>query len=94
MEKYSIMTANELADILGLKLENIVLYWPDKILQLKNILIHALDTFNGNKTVVRYWLSTSIAELNDQTPLQIMASTYDFSLIDNVLGRLDYGLPA
>jgi putative toxin-antitoxin system antitoxin component (TIGR02293 family) len=66
----------------------------ERLLLLKNILIHALDTFEGKETVVRNWLRTPINELNDQTPLQMMDTVTGFSLVDDVLGRLDYGLPA
>jgi len=57
-------------------------------------LIHALDTFEGNETVVRNWLRTSLSELNDQAPLQLMDTITGFGMVDDVLGRLDYGLPA
>jgi putative toxin-antitoxin system antitoxin component (TIGR02293 family) len=64
------------------------------LLLLKNVLLHALDTFNGKPAVVLQWLRNPIRELNDQTPIQLMDTVTGFGLVDDVLGRLDYGLPA
>ncbi|WP_159468986.1 antitoxin Xre/MbcA/ParS toxin-binding domain-containing protein [Dyadobacter sp. 3J3] len=97
------LTDNEMAYLLGMTPRNLHRIATDKrlgtdaserLLLLKNILIHALDTFEGNETVVRNWLRTPVSELNDQTPLQMMDTVTGFTLVDDVLGRLDYGLPA
>lgn len=97
------LTDNEIAYILGMTPRNLHRIQGEKrlatdaserLLLLRNVLIHALDTFEGKETVVRHWLRTPIAELNDQTPLQMMDTVTGFGLVDNVLGRLDYGLPA
>jgi putative toxin-antitoxin system antitoxin component (TIGR02293 family) len=97
------LTDNEMAHLLGMTPRNLHRISSDKrlgtdaserLLLLKNILIHALDTFEGEEVIVRNWLRTPISELNDQTPLQMMDTVTGFSLVDDVLGRLDYGLPA
>lgn len=97
------LTDNEMAYLLGMTPRNLHRISADKrlgtdaserLLLLKNILIHALDTFEGREAVVKNWLRTPISELNDQTPLQMMDTVTGFSLVDDVLGRLDYGLPA
>lgn len=97
------LTDNEMAYLLGMTPRNLHRISSDKrlgidtserLLLLKNILIHALDIFEGKETIVRNWLRTPISELNDQTPLQMMDTVTGFSLVDDVLGRLDYGLPA
>lgn len=97
------LTDNEMAYLLGMTPRNLHRITPEKrlgtdaserLLLLKNILIHALDTFEGKEDVARNWLRTSVSELNDQTPLQMMDTVTGFSLVDDVLGRLDYGLPA
>ena len=66
----------------------------ERLLLLKNLLMHALDTFEGRKTTVLHWLRTPIRELADQSPLQLLDTVTGFGLADDVLGRLDYGLPA
>lgn len=66
----------------------------ERLLLLKNLLLHALDTFEGRKATVLQWLRTPIRELANQTPLQLLDTVTGFTLVDDVLGRLDYGLPA
>ena len=97
------LTDNEIAYILGMTPRNLHRIQGDKklgtdtserLLLLRNVLIHALDTFEGKQNTVRNWLRTPIAELNDQSPIQLMDTITGFGLVDDVLGRLDYGLPA
>ena len=97
------LTDNEMAYLLGMTPRNFHRIPSDKklgtdaserLLLLKNVLIHALDTFEGKDVVVKNWLRTSMSELNDQTPLQMMDTVTGFGIVDDVLGRLDYGLPA
>jgi putative toxin-antitoxin system antitoxin component (TIGR02293 family) len=66
----------------------------ERLLLLKNLLMHALDTFEGRKVTVLQWLRTPIRELASQAPLQLLDTVTGFGLADDVLGRLDYGLPA
>ena len=97
------LTDNEMAYLLGMTPRNLHRIPSDKrlgtdaserLLLLKNVLIHALDTFEDREMVVRSWLRTPLNELNDQTPLQMMDTITGFGMVDDVLGRLDYGLPA
>lgn len=97
------LTDNEMAYLLGMTPRNLHRIPSDKrlgtdaserLLLLKNVLIHALDTFEGKENIVRNWLKTPLNELDDQTPLQLMDTITGFGLVDDVLGRLDYGLPA
>lgn len=97
------LTDNEMAYILGMTPRNLHRLKPDqrlgivaseRLLLLKNILLHALDTFNGKPNIVLSWLRTPIRELDDQSPIQLMDTVTGFGLVDDVLGRLDYGLPA
>ncbi len=97
------LTDNEIAYVLGMTPRNLHRIQPEKrlgtdaserLLLLKNILIHALDTFEGKDAIVRIWLRTPVSELNDQSPLQLMDTLTGFGLVEDVLGRLDYGLPA
>ena len=66
----------------------------ERLLLLKNLLIHALDTFEGRKSTCLSWLKTPIRELANQPPLQLLDTVTGFGLVDDVLGRIDYGLPA
>ena len=97
------LTDNEIAYVLGMTPRNLHRIAPDKklgteaserLLLLRNIIIHALDTFEAKESVAKNWLRTPIPELNDQSPLQLMDTITGFGVVDDVLGRLDYGLPA
>ena len=66
----------------------------ERLLLLKNLLLHALDTFEGRSGTVLHWLRTPIRELDNQAPVQLLDTVTGFGLVDDVLGRLDYGLPA
>ena len=97
------LTDKEMAYILGMTPRNLHRLAPDqrfatmaseRLLLLKNLLLHALDTFNGRPNIVLQWLRNPISELNDQSPIQLMDTITGFGLVDDVLGRLDYGLPA
>ncbi|WP_229206895.1 antitoxin Xre/MbcA/ParS toxin-binding domain-containing protein [Dyadobacter crusticola] len=97
------LTDNEIAFVLGMTPRNLHRIQADKrlgtdaserLLLLRNVLLHALDTFEGKAGTVRNWLRTPLSELDDQSPLQLMDTITGFGLVDDVLGRLDYGLPA
>ena len=66
----------------------------ERLVLLTNLLLHALDTFEGKASTVMHWLRTPIRELANQTPLQLLDTVTGFGLVNDVLGRLDYGLPA
>ena len=97
------LTDKEMAYVLGmtprnlhrlLSEQNLNIEASERLLLLKNVLVHALDTFEGRTATVLSWLKTPIRELDDQTPLQLMDRISGFTLVNDVLGRLDYGLPA
>lgn len=66
----------------------------ERLILLKSLLLHALDTFEGRQSTVLHWLKTPIRELANQAPLQLLDTVTGFGLVDDVLGRLDFGLPA
>lgn len=97
------LTDKEMAYILGMTPRNLHRLTPqqnfsrdasERLLLLKNILLHALETFEGQAVVVLQWLRTPLRELENQSPVQLMDTVTGFGLVNDVLGRLDYGLPA
>ncbi len=97
------LSDNEMAHVLGMTPRNLHRIRPDKtfnrdaserLILFRNLLIHALDTFEGHKETVLYWLRTPLSELNGQAPLEIMDTVTGFRLADDVLGRLDHGILA
>ncbi|MGA0555714.1 type II toxin-antitoxin system Xre/ParS family antitoxin [Larkinella sp. VNQ87] len=97
------LTDKEMAHALGMTPRNLHRLSPEqtlnteaseRLLLLKNLLLHSLDTFEGRAGTVLNWLKTPIRELEDQTPLQLLDTVTGFGLVDDVLGRIDHGLPA
>ncbi len=64
----------------------------ERLLLLENVLRHALDTFEGKATIVLGWLRTPLRELDYQTPLQTLDTVTGYTLVDQVLGRIDHGI--
>ncbi|MGV3556646.1 antitoxin Xre-like helix-turn-helix domain-containing protein [Larkinella arboricola] len=64
----------------------------ERLLLLENLLRHALDTFEGRAPTVLNWLRAPLRELNGQTPLQSLDTVTGYTLVDRVLGRIDYGI--
>lgn len=64
----------------------------ERLLLLENLLVHALDTFEGRHETVLHWLRTPLRELAEQTPLEALDTVTGYTLVDRVLGRLDYGI--
>ena len=64
----------------------------ERLLLLENLLQHALDTFEGRTATVLGWLRTPLRELDHQTPLQTLDTVTGYTLVDQVLGRIDHGI--
>lgn len=64
----------------------------ERLSLLENLLHHALDTFDGQTTIVLGWLRSPLRELEFQTPLQILDTVTGYILVDRVLGRIDHGI--
>lgn len=64
----------------------------ERLSLLENLLQHALDTFDNRASTVLSWLRTPLRELEDQTPLQTLDTVTGYRLVDDVLGRIDYGI--
>lgn len=64
----------------------------ERLLLLENLLQHALDTFDGRAATILGWLRSPLRELDYQTPLQTLDTVTGYTLVDRVLGRIDYGI--
>ncbi|PHK25974.1 DUF2384 domain-containing protein [Spirosoma sordidisoli] len=64
----------------------------ERLLLLENLLLHMLDTFEGRASTALNWLRAPLRELDYQTPLQILDTVTGYTLVDRVLGRIDYGI--
>jgi putative toxin-antitoxin system antitoxin component (TIGR02293 family) len=64
----------------------------ERLLLLENLLLHALDTFDGRASTVLTWMRSPLRELDYQTPIQVLDTVTGYSLVERVLGRIDYGI--
>ena len=64
----------------------------ERLLLLENLLQHALDTFDGRAATILGWLRSPLRELDYQTPLQTLDTVTGYTLVDRVLGRIDYSI--
>lgn len=64
----------------------------ERLLLLENLLLHALDTFDGRASTVLNWMRSPLRELDYQTPIQVLDTVTGYRLVERVLGRIDYGI--
>ncbi len=94
------LTDKEVARILNVSDRNLHRLKPDerlsrdasqRLLLLTNLLRHGLDVFDDAETLAD-WLRSPIRELNSQSPLYLLDTTTGFGLVDDVLGRIEWGI--
>jgi putative toxin-antitoxin system antitoxin component (TIGR02293 family) len=95
------LTDKEMARILNMSDRNLHRLKPDerlsrdaseRLLLLTNLLRHGLDVFDDDAETVADWLRSPIRELNSQPPLHLLDTTTGFGLVDDVLGRIEWGI--
>ncbi len=95
------LTDIELARILNMSIRNLHRLKPDnrlsrdaseRLLLLNNVVQHGLEVFENDAETVGGWLRAPIRELNNQSPLYLLDTTTGFGLVDDVLGRIEYGI--
>lgn len=64
----------------------------ERLLLLTNLLRHGLDVFDDDAETLADWLRSPIRELNTQSPLYLLDTTTGFGLVDDVLGRIEWGI--
>ncbi len=64
----------------------------ERLLLLTNLLRHGLDVFDDDAETLVGWLRSPIRELNSQSPLYLLDTTTGFGLVDDVLGRIEWGI--
>ncbi|MFT4031071.1 MAG: DUF2384 domain-containing protein [Siphonobacter sp.] len=64
----------------------------ERLLLLSNLLHHGLDVFDQDTDLLSEWLRTPLRELHHQSPIQLLDTATGFSLVEDVLIRIEYGL--
>ena len=65
----------------------------DRLVRLARVVGLALRLFEGNLDEARAWLSTSQRALGDRAPLEFASSEVGAREVENLIGRLDHGIP-
>ncbi|WP_461070811.1 type II RES/Xre toxin-antitoxin system antitoxin [Spirosoma horti] len=64
----------------------------ERLLLLENLTAHGLLVFDGRAEALADWLRYPLRELKGQAPLQWLNTISGFSLVDDVLTRIEYGV--
>lgn len=95
------LTDKEMARIMNMSDRNMHRLKPDerlsrdaseRLLLLMNLLRHGLDVFDNDAETLADWLRSPIRELNSQSPLHLLDTATGFGLVDDVLGRIEWGI--
>jgi putative toxin-antitoxin system antitoxin component (TIGR02293 family) len=65
----------------------------DRLVRLSRLVGLGLQLFEGNLDEVRSWLKTPHASLADQTPLEFATTEIGSREVENLIGRLEHGIP-
>jgi putative toxin-antitoxin system antitoxin component (TIGR02293 family) len=63
----------------------------ERLLRLARIVAHAQEVL-GDEQAVHGWLTTSNRSLGGRVPLSLLGSELGAEAVDDVLGRIDYGV--
>ena len=64
----------------------------ERLLLLENLAAHGLLVFDGRADALADWLRYPLPELKNQPPLQLLTTISGFTLVDDVLTRIEYGV--
>ncbi len=64
----------------------------ERLLLLDNLAAHGLQVFDDRADALANWLRYPLRELQSQTPFQLLTTISGFSLVDDVLTRIEYGV--
>lgn len=65
----------------------------DRLIRLSRLVGLALQLFEGDLEEMRSWLTTGHAALGDQTPLEFATTEVGAREVENLIGRLEHGIP-
>jgi putative toxin-antitoxin system antitoxin component (TIGR02293 family) len=65
----------------------------DRLIRLARLVGITLQLFEGNHEEMRTWLATSHGSLADHTPLDFATTEVGAREVENLIGRLEYGVP-
>jgi putative toxin-antitoxin system antitoxin component (TIGR02293 family) len=65
----------------------------DRLVRVARVFGRALELFEGDVSVARDWLSTSQIALGGRAPLELAKTDVGAREVENLVGRLEHGIP-
>ena len=65
----------------------------DRVLRAARVLGRALELFEGDAAAAREWLRTPQVALGGERPLSIIGTDLGVREIENLIGRIEHGVP-
>lgn len=65
----------------------------DRLIRLSRLVGLALQLFEGDLEEMRSWLTTAHAALDQQTPVDFATTEIGAREVENLIGRLEHGIP-
>jgi putative toxin-antitoxin system antitoxin component (TIGR02293 family) len=66
----------------------------DRLVRLARLFGRALDLFESDAGAAREWLTTPQRALGNVVPLEVGKTDIGATKVQNLIGRLEYGIPA
>lgn len=65
----------------------------DRLVRTSRVFAHAIELFEGNSERAREWLTSPLMAFGGRTPLKFASTDVGAIEVENLIGRLEYGLP-
>lgn len=65
----------------------------DRLVRTSRVFAHAIELFEGNAENARQWLTNPVSALGGRTPLAFASTDVGAIEVENLIGRLEYGIP-
>ena len=94
------LSFQELASILNVSLRTLQRYDAEhmldadqsaKVISLEMLMAHGLEVFGGQQSF-NDWLRDPVMELENQTPLSFLDTSFGFMVLEQLLGRIEHGI--
>jgi putative toxin-antitoxin system antitoxin component (TIGR02293 family) len=66
----------------------------DRLLRIARVFARGLELFEGNVDAARTWLTSHHPALGRLTPLELAKTDVGANLVESLIGRLEFGVPA
>lgn len=65
----------------------------DRLVRASRVVARAIELFEGNADAARHWLTSPLQALGGRTPLDFAKTDVGAIEVENLVGRLEHGLP-